>query len=312
MAAKCSYAYWLTSLRSPEYLNDELRFATAVREAHRHLDGEPSFDGALELLRATIQFHITKRTWVYRTCMDDDFRYDDEDDSMLAKKRRTRLIKNMSIQNMVIRGHDKNKNAVWLVMPRKQAGDDVDGFLDMSIYMIERAIACSEALSRGTSEKIVTILDARNTSSPSVKACMEAINVLQHHYPCRLKNLIILDPPFFVSGIYNIVKPFLDPDTRAKFVPVKGERQKVESLSPLIDQSQASPSFLPGGRLVAPLDGQHFLTRVPFHCVYDDVQKSVPVVPASSARKRKFSARVSTLATGHMSPCCQVTVEAAV
>ena len=226
IAACCSNAYWLTSMRSPDKLNDTIRFATAMREARRHLVGIPTFEESGRLLKATVAYHREKKSLLYRTCMMDDFEYDNPEDSKLASERRRRIVENMENQQFIPRGHDRGMNALMLCMPRKFTGNDTQGFVDCCVYSIERSIACTEALSYGKEDAVVTIIDARNSSAPSIKACKAAIGVLQSHYPERLKNLVILDLPYLIQGIYNVVKPFLDPDTKAKFIIVKGEKQK--------------------------------------------------------------------------------------
>jgi hypothetical protein len=241
--------------------------------------------------------------------MIEDFVYDDSYDSILASKRRSRIIDNMNIQELVVRGHDKDKNGIILASPRKQSsGDDVDGFLDYLIYTIERAAASTEAVSRGHSDNLVAIVDARNSSAPSAKAATAAINILQSYYPGRLKNLVVLDPPYFLVALYNIVKPFLDPDTRSKFLVVKGAKRRESSLSVLLDSSQASPNLLQNGTLGPTVDGQRFLNDVPFHCLYDNAPQGNVEIKAEPYRKR-VKIKVCTIAVGSMTKCHQVTVE---
>jgi hypothetical protein len=307
VAALRSYAYWLTSIRSPGSLTEEIRFATAVREANRHLDGVP-FDEAVPNLKASMQFHRERKTMVYRTCMQEDFVYDDQDDSKLATRRRLRIKENMYIQTMVVRGHDKEKNAVCVTLPREETGDDVEGGLDTLIYVIERACACTEALSRGQRDKIVVVVDARNSSAPSIKACQAGIHILQNHYPGRLKNLVVLDLPYVLVGIYNVVKPFLDPDTKSKFKILKGSKQKESALSLLLDKSQATPNLLKNGKLGPAVSSERFVNEVPFHCLYDDVPKATAPGTASDRnmgidRKMGVTVRVNTLAVGSITQC---------
>ena len=53
-AAQRSYAYWLTSKRSPELITPQIRLATAMREAYRHTDGVLEFDVSVRLLKETV------------------------------------------------------------------------------------------------------------------------------------------------------------------------------------------------------------------------------------------------------------------
>jgi hypothetical protein len=71
-----------------------------------------------------------------------------------------------------------------------------------------------------------------------------------------------------------MVKPFLDPATSDKFLFVKGDKQKEMELSKIIDQAQAMPSMLPGGRLTGDVDCNKYLYEVPFHLLYDEYDTS--------------------------------------
>lgn len=294
VAALCSHAYWVTSIRSPEKLTKEIQFATAVREAYRHLDGIPEFEDSVKNLKATVQFHRERKTLLYRTCMNENFVYDDSDDGKLAAQREMRIKKEMELHTMSVRGHDKEKNAVWVCMPRKAQGQDSQGFVDHCIYMMERASACTESLSMGESDAILVVIDARHSSAPSIKAIKGAIKVLQDHYPARLKNLVVLDLPYLLQGIYNCVKPFMDSDTKAKFIIVKGDRAKESALAPLIDKSQLPHNLVRNGKLGSIIDGKRFLYDVPFHHLYDHI-------PSSKVMQITF--KVSTIAIGVLSHC---------
>ena len=293
IAARTSYAYWLASMRSKEPLPDDFRIKTAMREACRHMDGKGDFKFTLNMLKKTIAFRVARKIEIYRTCLQEDVVYPNQEDCKQAAQRRSNIRENMGIQTMVVRGHDRDKNAILLALPRKTKGktkgDCVESFLDFVIYMIERVLACTEVISLGQKEKIVVILDAKQSSSPCIKAVKAAVWILQNHYPNRLKNLVIMDPPCWMAGLYNILKPLLDPETRTKFIIAKGEKAKEASFRLLLDESQAMPNMLAKGRLATPVCHNRFLNEVPFHCLYDfnsseADSSSVPIlIPVVSA-----------------------------
>lgn len=66
--------------------------------------------------------------------------------------------------------------------------------------------------------------------------------------------------------------PFLALETRDKVNLVSGNEQKETLLSEWIDPQQAMPLMLSNGELTSEIDVNHFLNRVPFHKLYDDVQ----------------------------------------
>jgi hypothetical protein len=278
VAARSSYAYWIAATRSEKPLPTQVRERAAMREACRHLNGSGHFEFALKCLKKTVAFRTSRNVEVYRTCMDEGFVYANQEHSKLAAQLRYNINQNMKIQTMVSRGHDRSQNAVLLAMPRKGKGECMESFLDFVIYIIERTVACTEAISKGKSEKIVVVLDCKKSCAPGLKAMKAAIRILQDHFPNRLKNLVIIDPPAWLAGAYSLLKPFLDPDTRTKFMMAKGEKQKAASFGGLIDESQATPNMLVKGELTSPIDPSFFLTKVPFYCLYD----SRPNAPAVS------------------------------
>lgn len=116
-------------------------------------------------------------------------------------------------------------------------------------------------------------MDSQGSTSPPMKACKAAVNILQQYYPGRLKNLIILNPPYFLLGIYKMIKPFMEPDTAAKFVIVKGVKQVEVEFAKIIDAAQAMPVMMPHGQLRSKVDVGAFLYQRPFYCLYDDEGK---------------------------------------
>jgi hypothetical protein len=104
---------------------------------------------------------------------------------------------------------------------------------------------------------------------------------LQKLYKERLHQLVILDPPFFLNLIYNIISPFLDANTREKVAMVSGQtkRQQLVTASP---ERQAALSFLlrPDDAADYGVKVDKLLRRVSFHDFYD-VSVSIPITVAS-------------------------------
>jgi hypothetical protein len=299
VAATCSYAFWYLSCKfrsrskdgdngdnsNNRRLPDEWRFGAAVREAIRHLEGVDSVEEAVKLLKGTLKFHMDKQTRQYRCCVQmldgvtvndimiptDDVPTDTNHATAEEMERRKARIHHemTNVQPFVTRGHDRDLRSIIFAFPRNAAGDE-EGFVDSILYTMERAVACVEFRSKGRQDKIVAVLDSQGSTSPSMKACKAAVNILQLHYPGRLKNLIILNPPYLLLGIYKMLKPFMDPDTAAKFIVVKGTKQTETEMAKLVDASQAMPMMIPSGELRSKVDVETYLYQRPFFCLYDD------------------------------------------
>lgn len=288
VAAQCSYAYWFlvhnNTSKSPSstmHITELARYATAMREAIRHRDCADNRKDVLRVFRATIKFHVRNKTTLYRTCMlPQAFTFDcDRDDILLSENRRKRIYDEMkNYQTNVVRGYDKQDRAIFFAFSRKVSGtaDNEDAFVDSITYSIERAIASSEYHSIGRQDQIVCILETKGGSCPPFKTAQAAVGVLQNFYPGRLKTCVILNPPYLVTALYKMLKPFLHPVTAAKFI-LMSEKQLNKSIenddsviSRLVDESQAMPALMPGrGKLTSEVDVDYFLYSVPFYRLYD-------------------------------------------
>jgi hypothetical protein len=219
---------------------------------------------------------------------------------LLSQQRRQNIHDEMNnYQRNVVRGHDKENRAILFAFPRRSnssnsnaaVGEEEERFLDSVMYILERSNACSEFISIGKQDQTIGILDTKNSSCPSIRTIKNTLTILQKHYPGRLKNFIILNPPYIIRGIYKMIKPFLDPITANKFIIINNnnttsndasitkrnkERVEVTStteatiISNVIDDSQAMPALLPGkGKLTSDINIDRFLYHVPFYQLYD-------------------------------------------
>lgn len=287
VAAQCSYAYWFlvqnnTSQSPPStmHITESARYATAIREAIRHRDCADNRKDVLRVFRATIKFHLRNKTTLYRTCMLPQANtFNCDRNILLCKNRRERIDDEMkNYQTNVVRGHDKEDRAIFFAFSRKVSGtaDTQDAFVDSITYSIERAIASSEYHSIGRQDQIVCILETKGGSCPPFKTAQAAVGVLQNFYPGRLKTCVILNPPYLVTALYKMLKPFMHPVTAAKFL-LMSEKQLNKSIenddsviSRLVDESQATPALMPGrGKLMSEVDVDYFLYSVPFCRLYD-------------------------------------------
>jgi len=55
-------------------------------------------------------------------------------------------------------------------------------------------------------------------NQPPWKTSKETLDILQSHYPERLANALLYDPPFIFRAFWAAIKPFIDPKTKKKVV----------------------------------------------------------------------------------------------
>jgi hypothetical protein len=199
--------------------------------------------------------------------------FESNEESQQAEKFRSLIVPDIAKQNAFVRGRDKEGLAIMTIKARTEIASEDEAFLNTQIYVMERALATTEALSMGKKEMIMVVLDFGDFTSslaPPWNAITALSSILQHSYSCRLKRLLIIDPPFWMRTMYGFLKPFLELDTSQKFVMISGDIQKMTIFSEFIDDDQAMPFMLPSGKLTESVDLGRFLEVVPFHCLYDD------------------------------------------
>lgn len=175
---------------------------------------------------------------------------------------------------MVVRGHDRDLRAILFKGCRTESKNNEKAYTLAQIYLAERTIAATELLSKGKEEKLVLVFDFQaydSAHSPPFGVLRDTVKLVQLLYPDRVKHIFILHPPFWMRGVYTMVYPFIATETREKVNLVTSNEQKEKLLSEYIDPQQAMPLMLSDGQLTSEIDIDHFLNRVPFHLLYDDV-----------------------------------------
>jgi hypothetical protein len=213
-----------------------------------------------------------RRIDLIRACFQEGVEYDDTDDSASkAMQFRAAIESDLRKQAAFIRGSDKDGHALLISRARLEPGTDDEEFVLAQIYLMERAIACTEFLTKGKLGKIVVVFDFGDFSaslSPSWSALKVITTILQHHYPERLYKLFVIDAPFWMRTTWNLLKPFVHEETQQKWVV--GNESK-EIFSDLVSDENAMPFVVPSGKLSEPVDQKRFLEDVPFCYRYDDV-----------------------------------------
>lgn len=269
LAAIGSYAYWLATI-SEQPPTEEERTKFALREARRFVHGNPP-EQAEKLCKEACHYRKDRRVDLIRACFTDGIEFDNDDDQEQADKIRKEVKSDLFKQKVYVRGIDKQGRALMIMHSREHEGTIDEEFIVAQIYMMERAIACTEFISAGAEEKITVVFELytfKSSLAPSWGAIKQMASILQNCYSERLKGLIIIDPPLWARTMYGLLKPFLDPVTRAKFLVATGDKKKLQIVGEAISEDQAMPFLLPSGKLTDEVDMDRFLEVVPFHCGY--------------------------------------------
>ena len=266
-AARSSYAYYkMSETCRPSKKLEESRDLAAMAMAARHLKADKGdVDAATRHFKATIEWRRENQLDTLRTCF--------QESTPEALQFRQRVQNYVGEGKLSIAGFDKENRACWHTVgrlsPKGSQSDDVGCKLS-HYYMLERAIACSEArsLQLGTAvqQKVVVSVDFggyKKEHAPRFKTIQELLCTLRDHYPERLYRIYLVDAPLIARTLWTAVKPFVDPDTKTKFQFVTGAKQRKAVFGHAFGSEQCMPYQHPEGMLQEKVDMNHFF-MLPF------------------------------------------------
>ncbi|KAE8766435.1 random slug protein 5 [Hordeum vulgare] len=148
-------------------------------------------------------------------------------------------------------GVDRAGRPVLLVFPAKHfsADRDMAEHKRLVVYLLDRI---SARIPRGQ-DKFMCIVDLKGWgyANSDVRAYIAAIEIMQGYYPERLGKALMVHVPYIFMKAWKMVYPFIDTNTRDKFVFVD-DKNLEETLRREMDESQVPEMY--GGKLpIAPL-----------------------------------------------------------
>ncbi|CAM9969298.1 unnamed protein product [Scytosiphon promiscuus] len=195
---------------------------------------------------------------------------------------------------MYLSGRDKQGRPLLVMRPRCENTVDHNGNIKHLVYQLERARAILQKGSGGLG-KVCVVIDyvgftVRN--SPAMKTSMATLNILQNHYPETLGQAFFVSPPFVFKGFWKppgtgwpirqgkqqtqriyhnknrndgrwrrqVIYPFIDKDTKEKFVFVSGNAKSTAAqaiLSKNFDMDELEEAF--GGQYTTKFDSAVYL-----------------------------------------------------
>jgi CRAL/TRIO domain len=204
-----------------------------------------------------------------------------------------RLIdRDVNVQTMAVRGHDKKKRAIVVKACRSIPWDTDDteaglGFKMTQIYFAERAIAATEVMTLGRDDYLAAMFDFgayESTNSPPARVMIATVKELQANYPERLGNAVVVGAPFWMQAVMKMLYPFMAEATRSK-LHVLGSSPlgslwatsksptadliREETIGAIVDGEQAMAFMLAEAKLTSEINVQRQLHDVPFFQLYD-------------------------------------------
>jgi hypothetical protein len=224
---------------------------------------------ALKQFRETIQYFVDKKVPEIIHCF--------QEDTANHKRLRNKVTKYLGpAGRLFVRGYDREGRACMHFIAKNSplySKADPEGCMEAYFYMLEKAFACTEKRSRGTLGKVNVSVDFKDFikwHSPPLNVVKDMLVMLKDHYPERLHKVYLVDAPVVFRALWSIIKPFLDPDTKHKFIFVTGEQQRMEVFGSIMDKDNSMPYQRPDGTLVEDVDMDK-LYSLPYQVAYDEV-----------------------------------------
>lgn len=224
---------------------------------------------AFAKLLKTLAFREEKRADHIRLCFNEDKLADDDG---LHATLREGLTERYASKASSIQGYTKDGHAMFQNFPRADTKWENEYFTKGNIYMLERALACTERKTDGEKDKVVVLYDYNGyalSNTPPPLLIKELLYNLRDHWPERLQAVYIVDSPFFFRAFWAIIKHFIDPITKELVQFITGEEQK-KILRETISEDQAAPYMFDGGKNGEEIDNKTFFYDTPFDRVYGE------------------------------------------
>jgi len=226
-------------------------------------------EAACANLRKTLEYREKKQVDAILQCFDKDKQL--EEDGVHATIRQ-RIEDRFSNKSTVVRGYTMDGRAMYQYFPRNDHKFELEYFTKGYIYMLERALACTERQTNGEKGKVLIFYDFngyRMKNSPPPLFIKELMSDFRDHWPERLHHVFIVDSPFIFRALWAIVKHFIDPITKDFIQFITGEEQK-KILREMVSEDQAAPYMFDGGKDGEETDINAFLYETPFDHVYGE------------------------------------------
>lgn len=255
-AALASYEY--LRLKVPTGLE---RIHHARKIARKYLNSKKEVEKTIKKLKETLKFRRDLDIVGLMTAFEPNTR---NNYSM-------KLYKQLSCKKLYVQGYDRKGRSTLFFIPRLVKGHDSEWTVKEAIYSIERAIACTKSKD-GLINAIVDFAGCSITKhSPPIDIAKDFLTTLRNHYAGQIHRIYIIDTPPAFSFFWNIVKPFVGSQTRAKIQFLSGKGKVILKNSYSVDEA---PSWMiPGGKKNRSLDLDSYLFDTPFHEAFDEEKK---------------------------------------
>jgi len=151
------------------------------------------------------------------------------------------------------------------------------------VFNLEKTIACTKRKSlevnkalhdnRGMSlEKVNALIDYEGfklRNAPPMSTTQYTLDILQKHYPERMRHFYLLHPPMVFKIFWAMIKHFVDPVTKEKIVFCSGKNHTLKLLDHVTVPEKLEVRAYGSNPNIRDFDSEEYL-RLPFDESFDE------------------------------------------
>jgi CRAL/TRIO domain len=174
---------------------------------------------------------------------------------------------------------------------------DQEGYMESTIFILEKAIACSSKNARQKMQADSSSSSSNNNNLSPLRQRLDCLKMvasvdfadfegwhtlpisvnrdllhcLQNHYPETLHRMYFCDAPLLFRAVWTLLKPFIDVNTKAKFQFVTGGSAAKQAVfhNGIFSASQTMPYQRPDALLTSDVDMERYFS-LPLDQAYDE------------------------------------------
>jgi CRAL/TRIO domain len=254
-----------------------------------------SVEMALEKMQAHLRYRTDFKINLIRSCFTRKSFVSDEQEqetSEMRRKIRKFLLGPGNAGRVFHRGYDMHGRVCVHSIARNTPlhnRTDQEGYMESVIFVLEKALACSAKKARQNNNNTsnnympprqrldglkmiasVDFEDFQQWHNLPISVNRELLNCLQNHYPETLHRMYFCDAPLLFRAVWTLLKPFIDPDTKAKFQFVTGKTDRLAIFhNDILPASQTMLYQRPDALLTSDMDMEKFF-NLPLDQAYDE------------------------------------------
>jgi hypothetical protein len=203
---------------------------------------------------------------------------DTEQDTKEHQMMRRILEEENATGKIYARGYDYEGRALFYMTPARENTNNELNNMRHLVWNLEKAIACTARQSVivrpgcAPLEKINLLIDYEGFklhNAPPMSTTRYTLEILQKHYPERMKHAYLLHPPLVFRAFWALIKAFVDPVTKEKIVFCSGPDGTTKLTDNVTRKDKLEVRSYGSNPAIRAFDSKEYLS-LPFNISFDE------------------------------------------